>query len=151
MEILWKKYSLNNQDVVQFVFHISSRESFDTELACPSVVQDMPEAPSDDTVLLKIQGNRMNIHLEWIIVGHLSSVVDNSNIATAQEQFNFLNTVYEPVGILGNKYEIEIPNIVPVFKKICTLDYLKMVQTKQEPITYRATANLTVGKAGGQI
>lgn len=147
MEIQIRKFASASFTTIAYIFHVKSREQFNADLMVPVIVDSMPLESKESAVLTNFQGNTMTLMLEWIIADSDTTVVDGLDIKTAQEQFNFLLNTYEPVGLDDAFFELEIMGVSPQFKKQGIITNLKMNQTKSEPITYRATLLMTVGKS----
>lgn len=133
---------------MQYTYRIKSRNQFNAHFSAPVIADDMPEHSAEETMLMKIMGNKKDIRIEWLVKDYPSSVVDEltgvNSIKTAQDQFNFLLNTFEPIGIYS-KYEVELEGVVPVFKKVGHLSDMGLVQTPATPTQYTATAIIEVG------
>lgn len=154
--IIWlRKYDPDDSTAIIYQFKIKSREVFGTDLQCPVVIDPMAFQKKENATAMQISGNRMDISLEWYITDKNEDmafdgalVALSPSIRTADDQASFLNNTYEPdpSKMFGQKYEIELEGVNPLFKKVGVITRLKCVQTRAESSQYRATLSFTVAQ-----
>ncbi len=108
---LTTKTSLNGGPFPVFTYHIQNLQSFSIDLDTPVCVIRLPEQSSDNTFVIKTQGNAVTMNLSWTLAtidtNTMCTVVDELDgfccrpgpVQTVCEQLDFIINTMENTGL----------------------------------------------------
>ena len=170
MKIFLIKYNPTSSGNELYKFEARNINQYDQSIEIPVQTFGLPEFSSDSAILTKAEGNTERITFTWIIKNEQYSPVIQANGSyldsftrtsdnttwdpkTPEGAVVFLQEEYEKIGITTNeKYEFRIYDDAGsknLFRRFGIISRLGFSKGAQDPATWNATIEFTVGGCDG--